>query len=365
MTAPGQKTPLYAQHLALGARMTDFAGFSMPLQYKGIKSEHLAVREKSGLFDVSHMGEIEIKGDQAAEFVNFLMTRSFDVFSTDKAVYTLMCDDDGKTVDDLLVYPLTVHRFLLVVNCANLEKDLQHIRAATVRFGQTGQATPQIQNSSDQYALLALQGPESQAMIQKLLPDAARLENYHFTFLDDRPDWLISRTGYTGEDGFEIYLPPHDAPKLWDRLIESGALPAGLGARDSLRLEAGLPLYGHELTDEISPLEAGLARFVDLDKPAPGFIGQQALLSQRPERRLIGLVSTGHAIPRANYPVVLNEQTIGRVTSGMYSPTLARGICLALVDQAFAAESFYEIEIRGKLEPFAKNRLPFVSRHHQ
>ena len=381
-----QTTPLYSRHLLLQAKMTEYAGWLLPVQYAGIAAEHLAVRQHAGIFDVSHMGEILVSGREAASFLNFLLPRDLSRLKPGQAYYSPMCLPDGGTVDDLIVHPLDDSRFLLVVNAANSTKDFEHIRAFARQFpGVT------VENLSSAFAQLALQGPDAAALLTRLgqkqkdgqtawqdLPDlgqAVALRPYHFLYQEGNAGAgsMISRTGYTGEDGFEIYLEPAQADRIWQSLQDEGAVPCGLGARDSLRLEAGMPLYGHELGPGISPLEAGLQRFVALDKPEPGFIGQQALrqsLKSCPPsgalmgpRRLIGLRSAGRAIPRAGYPVLSGGRTIGQVTSGVYSPTFCQGIAIALVD--FAADlqtSAISILVRDRQEPFIISPLPFYKK---
>ncbi|HBP39054.1 MAG TPA: glycine cleavage system aminomethyltransferase GcvT [Clostridiales bacterium] len=381
-----QTTALYSRHLFLQAKMTEYAGWLLPVQYAGIAAEHLAVRQRAGLFDVSHMGEILVSGREAAAFLNFLLPRDLSRIKPGQACYSPMCLPSGGTVDDLIVHPLDESRFLLVVNAANSAKDFEHIRACARQF--PGVA---VENLSSAYAQLALQGPDAAAILTRLgqkqkdglaawqdLPDlgqAVALRPYHFIYQEGPAGAgsMISRTGYTGEDGFEIYLEPAQADRTWQLLQEEGAVPCGLGARDSLRLEAGMPLYGHELGPDISPLEAGLQRFVALEKPEPGFIGQQALrLSLQPSppsgalaglRRLIGLRSAGRAIPRAGYPVLAGGRTVGQVTSGVYSPTFSQGIAIALVDTAADLESSeISVLVRDRQEPFMLNPLPFYKK---
>ena len=357
------KTPLHASHLALGARMTAFAGWELPLEYTGISDEHLAVRQSAGLFDVSHLGEIEISGPDSALFLDYLLTRDMSRLCSGRALYSPMCTDDGGTVDDLIVCATGPDRFLLAVNAANAAADINHIRLIADNWAAFGRSPIMIRDRSADFAQLALQGPKAAAVLADLLPEAADLEPFHFYRIYLEGEWLISRTGYTGEDGFELYLPPAQAPYVWQRLLSAGAVPAGLGARDSLRLEAALPLCGHELSAEISPIEAGLSRFVHLDKSPPGFIGQDRL-SLPPARRLIGLRATGRLIPRAGYPVSKDGIPVGRVTSGGYSPSLRQGIALALVgmDQDQTASAF-TIRIRGQEERFEPAALPFVSKY--
>jgi aminomethyltransferase len=384
-----QSTPLLSEHLKLDARMVEYAGWLLPVQYTGITAEHLAVRQAAGLFDVSHMGEIMVSGLGAAPFLNYLLTRDLSRMLPGRAYYSPMCYCTGGTVDDLLVYPLASDQLLLVVNAANTSKDLEHILQAAFAWqsgpGQDSSAV-QVIDQSSAYAQISLQGPAAARMITSLEGEAAwtgqlglpppsqitALHPYHFIRQEElngsaADGALISRTGYTGEDGFEIYLEPAKAASLWRLLIDRGAVPAGLGARDSLRLEAAMPLYGHELSPEISPLDAGLDRFVAMDKPWPGFIGQSALQQltgiAMPRRRLIGLKSLGRSVPRADYPVLVDARQVGWVTSGIFSPSLGQGIAMALVDsQMLPAEDQWRILIRGREEPFALCQLPFYRR---
>ncbi len=360
MERPSRMTPLYQEHLRQKAAMIAYADWSLPVQYAGIIAEHKAVRESAGLFDVSHMGEIEVTGAAAEAFLNFLLTRSIRFAESGKAWYSPMCSASGGTVDDLIVYPLAPDRALLVVNAANTDQDLTHLQAVAAEWQTLTGQTISLTDRSAEVAQLALQGPGAAALMQQIIPEAVALRNYHFAVL--KGSRIVSRTGYTGEDGFEIYLPPAQAPALWQKLLALGAQPAGLGARDILRLEAGMPLYGHELTADITPLEAGLGRFVNLDKGAPGFVGQTAL-RQPTSRRLVGLQAAGKAIPRADYPVLLGDRTIGHITSGGFSPSLSRGIGMALIEaDADLAAAAISVLIRERKEPFAFCSLPFVQR---
>lgn len=359
----GQPTPLFEEHRRLNGKMVDYAGWILPVQYSGISAEHLAVRKMAGLFDVSHMGEIEIMGPDAAGFADFLLPRGLKAMQPGRAYYSPMCQADGGTVDDLIVYPLAADHLILVVNAANTAKDYSHICAVAALWAGMGGTLLQITDRSADFAQLALQGPAAASLIGGIFPESASLKPYHYVEPENHAGTLLSRTGYTGEDGFEIYLPPEAAPLLWRRLIELGAVPAGLGARDSLRLEAGMPLYGHELAPDITPLEAGLARFVDLEKTSPGFVGQQALRQTPPGRRLVGLISQGRAIPRAGYPVICDGKTAGLITSGGFSPSLNVGIGLALLENFADNENLkISVLVREREEPFAVSPLPFVRR---
>lgn len=360
-----KKTPLNELHRSLGARMVEFGGWDMPVQYAGVISEHLAVRQAAGLFDVSHMGEIEVSGPQAFTFLQAATTNDLAKLRDGQVQYTAMCYENGGVVDDLTLYRFHQDRYLLCVNAANTEKDfswLQDVRALL-----------QLQefnlvNRSAEYVQLALQGPASDAILARLTAaDLGSLKYYHF--LEDSVasvGALISRTGYTGETGFELYCRAVDGVALWQALMSAGAevgiQPIGLGARDTLRLEKGYALYGHELSADILPLEARLGWITKLGKG--DFIGRDALLKAKAEglpRNLIGLVLTGPGVPRENYPVYCEEKQVGYVTSGTMSPVLKQGIALALVDAASAAgDEPLTIGIRNRKVAAARTALPFV-----
>ncbi|MDD2534276.1 MAG: glycine cleavage system aminomethyltransferase GcvT [Eubacteriales bacterium] len=376
------QTPLYDQHLKHLGKIVEFAGFLLPVQFPtGIATEHKIVREAAGIFDVSHMGEIVIQGPGTYAFLDYLLPRDFrlidQAITQRRALYSVMCAEDGTTIDDLLIYPLRSDRCLLVVNAANIKTDFAHIQLALTIWQKRHAPNPTAVNVTDhsaKWAQIALQGPQSLAILKTLVAQnskqryinaadlavLATLKRYQFieTF-DDK--CLISRTGYTGEDGFECYLPPRDATPLWQMLLAAGAAPIGLGARDTLRLEAAMPLYGHELSRDITPREAGLDRFMALEKP--DYIGREPLQNQ-PARVLIGLIAEGKVIPRADYPVLLDGQIVGHVTSGTFSPTLNQGIALALITADAAAatpiSSHLMIEIRNRAEPFTRCPLPFA-----
>ena len=345
-------TCLHDRHVQLGARMSPFAGFDMPIQYSGIIDEHNAVRHAAGMFDVSHMGEIFVSGADARKFVNHIFTNDVGALEAGKILYGMMLYPDGGTVDDLLVYKEAApDLFLLVVNAANIDKDYAWMKENSAGFEVS------IDNASDSWGQIAVQGPRSQEYlcgIPELSPSAALgfYEFRHANLLGS--DIIVSRTGYTGEDGFEIYAPHHVICHLWDLFLNAGVKPCGLGCRDTLRFEAGLPLYGDELGAEISPVMAGLSIFCKLDKEE--FIGREALLNQKTcgvERKLVGIEIDDNAIPRAGYPV-LNEagEVLGTVTTGYHSISLDRSVCFALVDSASAALGTpVQIQIRHKTFP--------------
>ncbi len=330
-------TCLHDEHVALGAKMSPFAGFDMPIQYAGIIREHNAVRQAVGMFDVSHMGEILVDGEDAETFVNHIFTNDVRGLEPGHILYGMMCYPDGGVVDDLLVYKEYEAGYLLVVNAANIEKDYRWL------LEQAADYKVEVFDDSESWGQIALQGPGAEDSIVKLFGFEELREMAFYTF-DDLEDEdggrvIVSRTGYTGEDGFEIYASPDNIKDIWAALLEQGVEPCGLGCRDTLRFEAGLPLYGDELSPEISPVMAGLSMFCKFDKPE--FIGRDALLRQKeegPARKLVGIELKDNAIPRAGYPVELEDGTqVGVVTTGYHSITLDKSICFALVDAAYAA----------------------------
>ena len=354
-----QKTCLHSRHVSLGALMSPFAGFDMPIRYTSIIDEHNAVRGKVGMFDVSHMGEIFVEGAEAEEFVNHIFTNEIRGFAPGKVLYGMMCYPDGGTVDDLLVYRESEPgHFLLVVNAANIAKDHEWILSAAKLNPGTGKPFDcVIRNESPRWGQIAVQGPESEKTMVEVLgiPEAAELSFYTFTDIcHEGRRVIVSRTGYTGEDGFEIYASLEDTVEYWDHLMDAGVVPCGLGCRDTLRFEAGLPLYGDELSPEISPVMAGLGMFCKLDKEE--FIGKDALVRQKAEgtaRKLVGIEIDDRAVPRAGYPVELEDGTeVGVVTTGYHSITLDRSVCFALVDSAYSALGTpLSIRIRKKVFP--------------
>ena len=345
-----QKTCLYSSHVALQAKMSPFAGFMMPIQYSTIVREHLAVREHVGMFDVSHMGEIFVEGPEAEAFINHIFTNEIRGYEPGKVLYGMMCYPDGGTVDDLLVYrEFEPEHFLLVVNAANIDKDFAWIQQAKG-------FDCKVDNASPVWGQIAVQGPEAEKVVMEVLgyKEAANLAFYTFCdVLYKGKRLILSRTGYTGEDGFELYTTLENTVELWDILLKAGVEPCGLGCRDTLRFEAGLPLYGDELSPEISPVMAGLGMFCKFEKD---FIGKEALLEQKAgklTRKLVGIEIEDNAIPRAGYPVELaDEKQVGVVTTGYHSISLDKSICFALVDKDFAAlDTPLNIRIRKKVFP--------------
>ena len=352
----GRKTPLYDRHVAAGGKIVPFAGWLLPVQYSGVIAEHRAVRSACGLFDVSHMGELLLRGADALENVNRLMTNDFSGMAEGQARYSPMCHEDGGTVDDLIVYKCSDTAYFIVVNAANKDKD-----AAWIGEHLTGDCA--MEDLSDRVAQLALQGPKAEELLRTLTGDIPE-KNYTAVLRGTVAGMpcLVSRTGYTGEDGFELYCAPADAPALWDALTAGGALPCGLGARDTLRLEAAMPLYGHELSAEINPYEAGLGIFVKLDKP--DFIGRAALEAARPvKRRRVGLRMTGRGIAREECPVYDGEKQVGVVTSGTHCPWLGQAVALALVDAAYKEPgTSLQVDVRGRRVEAEVVRTPFYKR---
>ncbi len=362
-----QLTPLHARHVALGARMVDFAGFSMPVQYTSIKAEHAAIREAAGLFDVSHMGQIHFSGPAAVEAVERLVTCRVANLGVGRVRYGVLCNDEGGCVDDVTVYREADDALFLCVNAANIAKDEAWVRA---------HAAPgtDIANRSDDTGLLALQGPASTPLLEKLCtvesgPAITALPRFGFgRYRIAGASALVSATGYTGSAGYELYLGASDAGAVWDALLEAGhgagLVPAGLGARDTLRLEAALPLYGHELDDSTSPLEAGLDRFVK--RRQGGFIGAEAIEARAHAghpRRLVGFEMVGRGIARADHAIMDADRVVGRVTSGAPSPTLGKSIGLGYVPPALADPGrSLSIDIRDKQIEARVVETPFIAK---
>jgi aminomethyltransferase len=359
-----KKTPLYEVYKD-DAKMVAFGGWEMPVQFSGIKQEHETVRTKAGLFDVSHMGEIMVSGPDALDLLQKLTTNDVSKLKTGAAQYTIMCNEDGGTIDDLLIYRTGEQTFMLVVNASNIDKDYEWIKQHA-----SGQVV--VENISWNVALLALQGPLAEQVLQRLTEtDLSTISFFKFqqeTEIAGVKGCLVSRTGYTGEDGFEIYFAAEDAPGLWKAILEEGkpegVLPCGLGARDTLRFEAKLPLYGQELSETITPVEAGLGFAVKPDKGE--FIGREVLALQKKEgapRKLVGLEMTERGIPRTGYPVYRGEEKIGEVTTGTQSPTLKKNIGLALIRSEYAKTGEeVEVEIRKKKLKAKIVKTPFYQR---
>ncbi|HEX2203563.1 MAG TPA: glycine cleavage system aminomethyltransferase GcvT [Longimicrobium sp.] len=358
---PLQRTPLHAEHVRMNAKLVPFAGYEMPVQYPaGITAEHNAVRNAAGLFDVSHMGEFEVRGERALDFVQHVTTNDASRLEVGQAQYSTLVNDEGKLLDDLLVYRFA-DRYMLVVNGANRQKDWAWVSRFAPRFG------VDLVDRTDDIALLALQGPKAEAILAKLTDtDLSAIRYYRFAegTVDGVPA-IVSRTGYTGEDGFELYVPAEHAAHLWRRLFEvggpEGLLPAGLGCRDSLRLEMGMALYGNDLDEGRSPLDAGLGWVTKLDKG--DFVGREALAKQKAEGvelRLVGFKLKERGFPRHGYPVSVDGRVVGEVTSGVLSPTLGYGIGMAYVPASHAKPgSEIGIVIRDRAVPAEVVKPPF------
>ncbi|CAM3800500.1 glycine cleavage system aminomethyltransferase GcvT [Alkalicoccus chagannorensis] len=359
----GNKTPLHPLYEQYGAKVIDFGGWDLPVQFSSIKEEHHAVRTKAGLFDVSHMGEIRITGEDTIPFLQRLLTNDLAKVKHGQCQYTVLCYEDGGTVDDLVLYKTADDDVLLIVNAANTAKNEEWIRS------NLKEEQVHIANESDETAQLAVQGPEAEEILQQLT--GTNLQDIGFFRFQSNVDMdgasvLISRTGYTGEDGFEIYCRPEDAPGLWKTLVAAGARPIGLGARDTLRFEARLALYGQELSRDITPIEAGIGFAV---KPGKGitFIGEEVLREQKengPSRKLAGIEMVDKAIPRHGYDVFHNGEPVGFVTSGTQSPTLGKNVGLALIDSGLKEMGTeVEVEIRGKRKRAVVTATPFYQRN--
>ena len=361
-----RRTIFYEKHLAHGGKMVDFGVWELPVQYTaGIVEEHKRVRSAAGLFDVSHMGEVRVAGPKAEAWLQNMMTNDITAMENGQVIYTFMCYPNGGVVDDLLVYKVSTENYFLVINASNTDKDVLWFHDH-VTEGVT------VENLSPQYSELALQGPKAEEILKKIANfDPASLG--FFRFVENVKvagvDALVSRTGYTGEDGFEIYMPWDEGAPVWDAVMkageEFGILPAGLGCRDSLRFEAGLPLYGHELAAYITPLEAGLGFFVKLNTE---FIGRHAIDTIKEKgvpRKIVGLEMIDKGIPREQYEVRAQGRTVGRVTTGGYSPSLDKSIASALVEASAADEEEMFIVIHGKEKKAKKIKRPFYQKHYK
>lgn len=343
-----KKTCLHDKHVALGALMSPFAGFDMPIQYKDIVTEHNAVRENVGVFDVSHMGEVTVTGGEAEKFVNYIFTNDITDAPLGKVYYGMMLYENGGIVDDLLVYKRGEEDFFLVINAGNIDKDVEWILKQAEKFD------VKIDHQSDYYGQIAVQGPQAEKAVQELLSlQTSDLSFYTFKCVETEGETIIvSRTGYTGEDGFEIYASHEKINAYWDVLINAGIQPCGLGCRDTLRFEVGLPLYGDELSPEITPIMAGLGFFVKLDKG--DFIGREVCAEQKangPERKIVGIELADKAIPRHGYNVLNMEgEVIGEVTTGYNSISTGKSVCMALIKAEYSKlDTPVQVQIRKKV----------------
>ncbi len=354
-----KKTCLYDKHVALGALISPFGGFDMPIQYTNIIDEHQAVRQHCGVFDVSHMGEVLVSGKDAERYINHIFTNDVRNIPNGKILYGMMCYEDGGVVDDLLVYKMADDKFFLVINAANIDKDWAWIQQQSKGFDIT------LDHQSDQYGELAIQGPDAEQVMEQVLGIPCKeLVFYTFKTIDGI---MVSRTGYTGEDGFEIYAAPDAIRTYWDQLMAANIKPCGLGCRDTLRFEVGLPLYGDELSESITPIMAGLGIFVKLDKEE--FIGKDALARQKAEgapKKLVGIELHDKAIPRHGYAVIKDGNIIGEVTTGYHSISTDKSVCMALIDSAYAAlDTDVEIQIRKKTFPGTVCKKRFYDKHYK
>jgi len=357
-----KKTTLYAHHLRAGAKIVEFAGYWMPVQYRGIMEEHRKVRESVGLFDVSHMGEFTFRGDGALDFLQKITINDVSRLAVNQAQYSAMCYDDGGIVDDLIVYRHADY-YLMVVNASNIEKDWQWLQAHRP-------ANVEMHNASDATALIAVQGRHAEKTLQKLTGiDLSEIKFYWFRdhAVLGHPA-MISRTGYTGEDGFEVAIPAKHAPAVWEALLDAGAPfgiePAGLGARDTLRMEMKYCLYGNDIDRTTNPIEAGLGWITKLEKGA--FVGSQTIArakAEGPKRKLVGMEVAGRNIARHGYKIVKDGAEIGHVTSGTFSPSLGKSIAIGYVQTAFAApETPVQIQIRNRVAEARVVKTPFYKR---
>lgn len=374
-----KRTCLYEKHVALGALISPFGGFEMPIQYAGITPEHMAVREKVGVFDVSHMGEVTVKGKDAERYVQHIFTNDITGAPVGKIYYGMMCYENGGTVDDLLVYKMGENDFFLVINAANIDKDWAWMQENAKGFD------IDLQNRSDFYGQIAVQGPDAEKTVENVLglkcselvfytvktiqkSENEKTINGSNPIIPESLNIIVSRTGYTGEDGFEIYASHEYIQECWDKLIAAGVQPCGLGCRDTLRFEVGLPLYGDELSADITPIMAGLGIFVKLDKPE--FIGKEALAKQKadgPAKKIVGIELADKAIPRHGYPVLnMDGETIGEVTTGYHTLSTDKSVCMALIDAQYAKlDTDVQIQIRKKVFPGKTVKKQFYNKSYK
>ena len=357
------RTPLYDEHVRCGGKIVEFGGYLLPVQYEtGVIQEHMAVRNACGLFDVSHMGEILVQGPDALKNLNHLLTNDYTVMQDGQARYSPMCYEDGGTVDDLIVYKVHDEDYFVVVNASNKDKDFQWMKEHCI-----GDAV--IRDVSSEYGQIALQGPKAEEILRKLTPEECVPGKYYTARFDavvGGIPCILSRTGYTGENGFELYLPAAETARMWRMLLDAGQqyglIPCGLGARDTLRLEASMPLYGHELSEKISPVESGLGMFVKLNKPE--FIGHDALAAAgQGKRRRVGLKVTGKGIVREHQEIYQGDRLVGMTTSGTFAPYLGFPVAMALLDrETEEIPGTLEVAVRGRRVAVETVPMPFYSR---
>mgnify|MGYP003537434424 FL=1 len=357
-----KKTCLYDKHVALGALMQPFGGFIMPIQYSSIINEHNAVRKHCGVFDVSHMGEIIVSGKEAEKFINHIFTNDITNLPVGKVIYGMMCYPDGGTVDDTCICKTEENRFFMTVNAANIDKDNEWVAQQAKNYDIV------ICYKSNYWCQLAIQGPEAESVMANALRLPCKELGFYECKTLERFDetLLVSRTGYTGEDGFEIYGTADYIRNAWDKLMEAGVTPCGLGCRDTLRFEVGLPLYGDELSKDITPIMAGLSLFVKLDKDE--FIGKEALAKQKaegPAKRLRGIELEGHAVPRHGYKVFKDGKEVGEVTTGYRLISTDKSCAIALVDGSIKLGDKVEIQIRKKTFPGTVVKKKFYEKHYK
>lgn len=353
-----RQTPLHSRHVDLGAKMADFGGWDMPIEYAGTVAEHTAVREDVGVFDVSHMGYTEIQGPGAVEWLNTVVASDLAKIGAGQAQYSLLCDEAGGVIDDLIIYRVSDDAVFIVPNASNSDAVVAALTAASAGSGIT------VADKREDYGILAVQGPRSDAVVEAVgLPCGHDYMSFAFARWQDGPA-VVCRTGYTGERGYEILAPAAVIPALWDAVVSAGATPAGLGARDTLRTEMGYPLHGHELSAEITPVQARAGWAVGWGKPA--FHGRDALVAEKaagPRRVLRGLLAQERAIPRGGMTVTRDGAVVGELTSGTFSPTLKQGIGLALLDPSVAEGDEVLVDVRGRQARFVVTRPPFVESH--
>lgn len=353
------KTHLYDEHVKLGGKIVPFAGWDMPVQYTSVKDETLAIRNAVGVFDVSHMGEFFVEGQDAEKFVDYLVTNDIVNAPNSKAIYSPLCREDGTTIDDLIVYKLAPGKIMICVNASNIDKDFNWMKSKHIGFNCT------LVNKSSEYSLLALQGPKSYETLKPLTKELPDIEYYSVfeTKIENTPV-IIARTGYTGEDGFEIFGNHDTIKKLWTKLMELKVTPCGLAARDVLRLEVCYPLYGHELNDEVNPYDAGLAWTVKNQKEK--FIGKEALATKKANYKLVKLI-LDKGIPREGYPVMnAKNETIGVITSGTMSVMTGKGVAFARIEASkLPSDDIYQVDIRQKLYAAQLTKKSFVTGGHK
>ena len=357
------KTCLHDRHVKQGALMSPFGGFDMPIQYAGITEEHNAVRQNVGVFDVSHMGEVRISGPDAYKYVSHIFVNDVTGAPDGQIFYGMMCYENGGTVDDLLVYKVNDEEYFLVINASNIAKDVDWIKKNAEGYN------VKIENESDYYGEVAVQGPKAEETLEKVLGlEVKDIPFYNFkVFTVGDEEIIVSRTGYTGEDGFEIYGSHAYIQGVWDKVMEAGVQPCGLGCRDTLRFEVGLPLYGDELSADISPIEASLSMFVKLDKPE--FIGKEALAKQKAEgvtRRIVGLELEDNAIPRHGYPVEVDGKKVGEITTGYRSISTGKSVAMAMIDKPYdKLGTKVEVRIRKKTFPATVVKKRFYDKSYK